>query len=289
MSAATAACDAILQSYHMISSLTALVPFFLTAIAAKSLDGADAPPAPPQDSRKDASGIPAPPSAGDLSSMWERYKGSLEDSTIAVLLITLGLFFCFMGKRVFKPFLVIAGFAAGVLLAVFGLSWFDYVIGPAHRNLISWIIIVVCGLLVAGACLYAWRIGVYAAAGLGGAALAVFVLSLKAGGVIENFMGRQATIIAFSALAIVAAIFLEDVAIVAATAISGALAATVGADFFLKTGFAVQVWDMIYHRTFTLSHFDNSMYYMFVATLILAVLGAVAQLLLPTKGFGRSG
>ena len=267
-------------------SLATLLPFFLSAVAAKDGDGADNAPA-PKSGDANPNGVPAPPSADDLSSMWAKYKVSLEDSTIAVLLLALGIFFCFMGKRVFKPFLVIAGFAAGVVLALFGLSWFGDMITPDH--LIRWIIVGVCGLLVAGACLYAWRIGVYAAAGLGGAALAVFVLSLKAGGVIENFMGRQATIIAFSALAILAAIFLEDVAIVAATAISGALATTVGADFFIKTGFATQVWDMISHRTFTLHHFDNSMYYMFVATLILAVLGAVSQLLLPTKGFGRSG
>ena len=147
----------------------------------------------------------------------------------------------------------------------------------------------VMGVVGAALSLYMWKIGVYLGAGLGGFALTTFLLSTIPGGVIENYMSRQTIIVIGTGLAVVAAIFLEDLAIVAATSISGALSTTVGVDMFVGTGFYVQIRDMITHRTSTLEHFNTSMYYMFAGTIGLAVLGAVCQLLAPSKGFGRSG
>jgi hypothetical protein len=214
---------------------------------------------------------------------------NLTTGVIGGIAVVVGLLMCFSGKRFFKVFLSLVGFIAGVVGGLLAMAFVTPLMNFSNPDMVTWIVAGILGVVGALVCLYAWKIGVYLGAGLGGYSIMTYILSLKAGGVIENELGRHGAIAVGVGLAVIAAIFLEDIAIVIASAISGSLISMVGLDCYFNTGFRVQVWDIAIKQTTKMPDLSGHMYYMFAGTLALAVLGVVVQLLSPSKGFGRSG
>jgi hypothetical protein len=214
-------------------------------------------------------------------------KINLTNGIIGGICIAVGLLLCFCGKRFFKLYLGLAGFIVGAVVAVNGLARFGGYLPAENTTTISWVIVIVLGLIAAGLSMWLWKIGVYASAGLGGYALMSFILSLKAGGVIENAMGRTGALVLGAGAAVIAAMFLEDIIIVIASSIIGSLTAIIGLDRFVQTGFTYQLFDTMMIMAVNIDQFHGPMYFMFAGTVALAVLGVVVQLLAPSKGFGR--
>lgn len=226
---------------------------------------------------------PAPPSMDEILAMT---KLSIKSGIAGAIAIVAGLLICFSGKRFFKAFLSIVGFAAGMLAGFTGMAYILPYTSFSDPNLVTWIVAVILGLIGATICLYAWKIGVYVGAGLGGYALMAYILSLGVGRKIESEIGRHAAIAIGVGAGVIAAIFLEDLAIIAASAITGAVSVAIGVDCYLNLGLRTLLYEMAIHRSFIVT-VDGPIYYMLAGTCALAVLGAVVQLLAPSKGFGR--
>lgn len=232
------------------------------------------------------SDLPAPPTTVD------EVTGlvlNLETGVIGAILMAIGILLTFSGKRFFKVFLALVGFCVGALLACISISFFHTLFDFSHSSTVTYIIAIVCGLILAGVAVMMWKLGVYAAAGLGGYTLMVYILSLKVGGLIEGHISRDLALCLAVIAAVVAAMFLEDIIIAVASAAFGSVAAMSGLDCFLNTGFRAQIYDQAIGMSFKLPKLTGNIYYMFAGTGALAVCGVVVQLLNPSKGYGRSG
>lgn len=209
-----------------------------------------------------------------------------QSGTAAIFFIFIGLFLCFMGKRLFKVFLGLVGFVAGFLLATTVMGTIkDHV---SFTEWGPWIIASVVGLIAGAICLYMWKVGVLVGAGLGGFALANYLMSLKVGGLLVSQYGRNAVVIGAIIICVVLAWFFETVVIVGTSAAAGAIIAVFGLDFYVKSGFAQQLYDQITSKTFSLEKFHSSTVWMFASVAALTVIGIIFQLLSPTKGYGRA-
>lgn len=210
---------------------------------------------------------------------------SANEQACNIMILIFGLILCFMGRRALSLFKVTTGLVSGILLALFSRVWLEGLIATDYATWV-WVAILV-GLVGMFICACVPKADIYAAAGLGGVALATLLLSPSVGGIVGSLVGRQVITAIFYIAAIIGAIFskeAEGAVVAAATAVSGALAIIVSSDLlFFKTGFATQIWDTIASHTLTHSHFANGVYYMLAATPILAVLGAATQLLIPSR------
>ena len=231
--------------------------------------------------------LPKPPSG--LQDILDMTKLSLTSGLLGSILIYAGLLMCFVGKRFFKLFLSVVGMAGGSIIGFIIMAHVrDWGVAIPNEVTITYVVAGIMGLVVAAVCLYVWKIGVYVGAGLGGYALITYILSLQVGGIIENQIGRQGALVIGVALGLLAAMFLEDLAISIASSFAGALSTMYGLDCFLNTGFRAQIYDQAIKRTFIIPTMTGEMYMMFAGTLGLAVLGVVVQLLSSSsKGYGR--
>jgi hypothetical protein len=218
-----------------------------------------------------------------LNITWDTY-------VIGIVLVAIGILLTFSGKRFFKIFLGCSGFLAGALLAVNLLAIFENLIYTFEEP--KWIYICfagVLGLLAAALCFFLWEIGVLACAGFGGYSLAIWIMSMQAGGVIEGYISRGAFITAVTVMAIILAWFFDNIAIIIASALAGALSIVVGFDCFVNWGFIAVLTNIVLPGHFAkLASLDIYCYIEIAAVAVLAVLGLVVQFLTGGKGKGYS-
>lgn len=152
------------------------------------------------------------------------------EGILGVLCIAGGLILCFLGKRIFKLFLGIVGFLAGVLLAILGLSITGEqlnTVDPFH-----WIFVTVGGLALCILCFYVWKLAVYLTGTMGGFALSLYLCSILPAESMQDLKLRAAFHVAFTVAGAIAVVYLEDTILIIATGIAGALIACYGADLF---------------------------------------------------------
>lgn len=231
--------------------------------------------------------LPAPPTS--LEEILELGKLTVTTGILGGALILAGLLLCFAGKRFFKLFLSLVGLSAGAVAGFIGMAFLNGLVTIPNALTVTYIVACITGLVVAAACLYMWKLGVYVGAGLGGYSAVIYILSLKVGGLIENQIGRQAALLIGVGLGVIGAMFLEDIAIAVASSMIGSLTAIYGVDCYANQGFRQQLRDQAMSRKITLPTINTPLYFMFAATIALAVCGIVVQLLHPSKGYGRSG
>lgn len=236
-----------------------------------------------------AAQVDLPPPPTSLDDVLELGKLTVTTGILGGALIIAGLLLCFAGKRFFKLFLSLVGLGAGAVAGFIGMAFLNGLVTIPNALVVTYVVAGITGLVVAAACLYMWKIGVYVGAGLGGYSAVLYILSLKVGGMIENHIGRQAILLIGVGLGVISAMFLEDIAIAVASSMVGALTTVYGLDCYLNQGFRQQIYDQAMSRTITLPTINTPLYFMFAATVALAVCGAVVQLLNPSKGYGRSG
>lgn len=236
-----------------------------------------------------AASVDLPPPPTSLDQVLELGQLTVTTGILGGILILVGLLLCFAGKRFFKLFLSLVGLAAGSVAGFIGMAFLNGLVTIPNALVVTYVVAGITGLVVAAACLYMWKIGVYVGAGLGGYSVVIYILSLKVGGLIENQIGRQAVLLIGVGLGVVAAMFLEDIAIAAASSMTGSLVAMYGVDYYANQGFRQQIYDQAVSRTVSLPTINTPLYFMFAGTIALAVCGMVVQLLNPSKGYGRSG
>ncbi|KAJ2693071.1 hypothetical protein H4R19_006058 [Coemansia spiralis] len=153
-------------------------------------------------------------------------------------LIAIGLFMTFVGYRLVKALVFLAGFCAMGGLVLYA----EYLIRPPHegekaRRLWYLAIAAVIGAAAGSALLFLYKVGIALVGALGGFAAASWILSMRSGGVIHSSTGRALLILALVAAGMAAALFLHRPAVIVLSSVWGAYALFVGIDCFARTGF----------------------------------------------------
>ncbi|KAJ1955786.1 hypothetical protein EC988_001692 [Linderina pennispora] len=166
--------------------------------------------------------------------------GALTASGIVagIVLIVIGVFFTFFGRKLVKVLIFLAGFCV-----VGGLTiYLEYKIRAPRedektREIVYLVVGGVLGLIAGGLLLCLYKVGIAFVGGLGGFALATWILSMKSGSLITSEAGRIVFIVVLIVIGMLLALFLEKPAIIVASAVWGSYALFVGIDCFAKTGF----------------------------------------------------
>ena len=187
----------------------------------------------------------------------------------------IGLFLVFNGRRFFKPFLAIVGFAAGFTLAVIIILWLDSQ-GSNPFSQYKAVIPFVAGFILAGLCLWFYRMAIYSGAAAGGFYLGLVLISVKDGALIPNGWGRVAFLAVCIATCVVLAHFFEFLITTIASALIGSFAATAAVDIFMKTGFLETAVECIQIRQINIKH-DTKAYGVVALFLGLATAGIATQ------------
>src|SRR5690606_4801398 len=153
---------------------------------------------------------------------------------------------------------------------------------------VSVVLCTIAGLVGSWVCFTMWELGVLTAAGFGGYSLAVWIMSMKEGLLIESYVTSSTFIAIISVVVVVAAWIFDEIAIVVASSISGAMALTLGVDCFLKWGL-LQVLLAQVSEEFGKAHLTMKIYFELGGAAGLAVIGALVQFLTgANKGYGKS-
>lgn len=222
-----------------------------------------------------------PPSAPPSSEVLAWADHAWSSGILGVILITLGSFLTFTGKRFFKIFLGVSGFLTFGVLGLNLVTWVHEVLFTLpYAFYVFWTVAIICGALGAWLCFTMWEIGVLAAAGFGGYSLGVWVMSMKTGLLIEGYMTRSVFLTICSCAAVAFAWFFDEVAIVIASSISGSMCLVVGVDCFLRWGLAQVLLAMMLQREFgALAKVSMYVYIELAAVAVLAIIGALVQFL----------
>ncbi|KAJ1954653.1 hypothetical protein GGI12_005742, partial [Dipsacomyces acuminosporus] len=197
-----------------------------------------------------------------------------------VILLIVGLFFNYLGVKIIKLLIFLTGFCVIGGLVLYA----EYKIRPPRQDekgrAIGYLVGAgVLGLLGGALLIFLYKVGIALLGGLGGFAIASWILSLKSGGLIPSEGGRIGFIIGFVVLGIVAILFLERPAIIVASSIWGAYALFIGIDCFARTGF--QDATLTFLKTpgakFTVT---PKVYGMIAGMAVSAVLGIIIQFII---------
>ena len=215
----------------------------------------------------------------DLSGM------TIEKTAFGVIFAALGAYLCFAGKRFFKVFLALIGFAAAGLLTLQGLLYLDGIwdFGD-NRKLIYLTVTGICGLIGGAVGMLAWRIGVYACAGAGGYMAGTWLMATIAS--ITNHVSRQTFLVITTIAAIVLVTFFDELVVKLASAILGAALLASGLDCFLETGYNELLLTVMYERVPPES-LSKEQYGMLGGVAVVAALGFLVQSIYGGRGFGR--
>lgn len=198
------------------------------------------------------------------------FNVSIHGYIVGIVAILTGIYFCFFGYRFFKITMFLAGFWLFSNLTYIGMARLG------ASDTLTLIIAIIVGLLGGGLFACCWYFGLYILAALAGYVLALWILALKIGGLIEGNVGRAV----FIAVLVVAAVILmwvfERLAVVLATSLVGAFLIMFGIDVFAHTGFAVAVQSFLDGGKFP-DNVDTKIYIMLVSTLVLAIIGILIQ------------
>jgi len=140
------------------------------------------------------------------------------------------------------------------------------------------IVAIVVG-LIAGCCLACcWHLGIYVLAALFGYALALWILSWKAGGLITSPTGRIILIVVLVVVSVILMFFFEKPMIILSTSFVGGFLIIFGIDLFAQTGFATLVASFLEsNSTPSQDALTWQIYILLAGVLLLAIIGCVVQ------------
>jgi hypothetical protein len=206
---------------------------------------------------------------------------STTGKVIGAVSILLGLIITFFGYQLLDLIIGVCGFIVFGDLAYFILVRAEPPSGYGDgRGYILLIVPIVVGILGALLAYSIFRLGLALVGFLGGASLAILILSFGTHGLIQNDWGRLVFIGVLGLVMAIAIQFAERPIVIIATAIAGSLAVFMGLDSFINTGFN-QITQLFLFRGIGvegLSHQATAeVWYMIAATIVLAIIGAVYQ------------
>ncbi|KAJ3392296.1 hypothetical protein HDU92_008527 [Lobulomyces angularis] len=197
----------------------------------------------------------------------------------AIVLIITGFVLVFFGNRLFKPILFIAGFYIFAVLSFIVLSGIETRSGTLlfgnNRSLIFLIIALVSGILGGLLLTVLWKLGLSAIGGLLGYILAILILSVVNGGVIESGIGRTIFLVGFFVVGAILIHFIEKPILILGTALPGSYAMFFGIDVFANTGFNIAMQSFI--STGVIYKVSPAVYGMMGGVVAVAIIGIVLQ------------
>jgi hypothetical protein len=135
---------------------------------------------------------------------------------IVGLMIAMGAVLCFFGYRAFRGVLVVAGFVLGFVFT------FDAIVTFFHHRYAAFFVALVVGVVLGALSTRVYLVGVFVVAALFGVALALHFYAIGA----EK--PEPAMLFMFGAVAGIAAVYFQKVAIIAVTALAGAWGVVAG-------------------------------------------------------------
>ncbi|PWA00783.1 hypothetical protein BB558_003160 [Smittium angustum] len=197
--------------------------------------------------------------------------------TTGVILLVLGTIFLFFGRKFIKVTVFLGGFFLVGMVFLIIIYW---VIPPNKgdniRELIYLTIGIVLGLIGGALALWLYKTNLLIIGGLGGFALATYVMGWSSTGLFTQNWAKIIFICGFVVVSALLVMFLERPAIILSTSVYGSYAVFVGIDCFAKTGFKESITNVL-SKTKAPIKITPSMYGMLVGVVIFAVIGAVVQ------------
>lgn len=206
---------------------------------------------------------------------------------LGAILMALGATMAFGGKRFFKLFLGASGFLAASTMEFNFLAVVDQkILSIPYKLYFITGASVIMGVLGAYGCIKMWEYGVLACAGFGGYSLGLWLMSLQAGALIQNYVAFEAFIALCTVGAVVMAWFFDNISVIVTSAVGGSVALVVGADCYLKWGLFQMLLAQLMPLDFARPQMSHHVYMELAAVVAIAVLGGVVQCL---AGSGRGG
>ncbi|KAL1920980.1 uncharacterized protein VTP21DRAFT_11615 [Calcarisporiella thermophila] len=214
--------------------------------------------------------IPNIPEQLDPRVTLSRFQITVPAIVGAVILIAVGLYFALLGYRFFKVTMFFVGLYVVSILVATALLNTNAASNTALVLGVSLGVGVVAGLIL----VCCWFVGLFFLGGLGGFFLAMFILSLKTGGLIESNTGRIIFIICLVVAGGVLIWFLEKPITIIFTSLIGSFSLFLGIDFFAQTGLYA-CFDAFLHSGRFVA--DGKVYGMLAGMAVFFLIGLIVQ------------
>ncbi|CAG8486346.1 6391_t:CDS:2 [Ambispora gerdemannii] len=197
---------------------------------------------------------------------------------LGIILIIVGVIYCFFGRRFYRLTMFLLGFYVGSLI-----TW--VILTNAEPNngygkaasVILLVVSLAVGLIIGLITMCCADLAVWILGGLAGYTVALFILALADNGIIHSKAGRIIFILIFIIAGFLLMFFFKNIMIILSTAFIGAYSIILGLDMFVRTGFKESVrlfmdgnHDIVYNATW-------KVYLMLAALLALFILGSIFQ------------
>ncbi|KAG9286697.1 hypothetical protein G9A89_012247 [Geosiphon pyriformis] len=235
-------------------------------------------------SKRDEPGNPTNPSNdADIN-----YSGSKDNSTgkittqdtiFGIVLISLGIIYCFFGRKFYSVTFFLVGFYVGGLISLVILSNAE----PADKgygkasDAIYIVVPLLAGLLFGSLFAFFSEVAIWALGALGGYVLAVFILSLSENGLIASKIGRIVFILAIVIISVSLSIFFQNIIIILGTSLIGSYSIIAGIDLFAKTGFLDAIRSFMDGNHHIIYNSTVKIHLMLVGVVGLFILGSIIQ------------
>ncbi|KAI9333343.1 hypothetical protein DFJ73DRAFT_854439, partial [Zopfochytrium polystomum] len=207
------------------------------------------------------------------------YSITAPAAVVGAIGILLGLFLVFFGLRLYLPTIFAIGFAFGAAVGYTVLTRVEPSSGYPSRDLVLLLGSIGAGIVVGALLLCLRGLAVSLIGGAAGLYLALFLLSLRSGGLIQSDVGRLVFIAVFVVVGAIAAVVVERWAVIVGTSVVGSYLFVLGVDCFAQTGFTTAATDFLGGGGLSFGDFEaNGKVWALAATfVILALIGIVTQ------------
>ncbi|KAI8834663.1 hypothetical protein BC829DRAFT_422214 [Chytridium lagenaria] len=206
-------------------------------------------------------------------------KLTLGGGLTGALSILVGGFILFFGFKLYKPTIFVVGSIIGSMLGYNILIRVEPSNGYPSRELVLLLGSIAIGILFGFLLLCLRRLCIFALGAVGGFFLAIFILGLRPGSLIESGWGRWIFIAVFVIIGIVAALKLEKPLVIFVTSFAGSYGVIFGVDCFAGVGFAEAAARAVAGGNVDVSAFqvDGKVIAMAISVLVLTAIGVVVQ------------
>ncbi|KAI9217632.1 hypothetical protein BC828DRAFT_390679 [Blastocladiella britannica] len=199
-----------------------------------------------------------------------------EGYVLAIALIVSGIFMAFFGARLVRFAVMLAGAYLGLCVAVLVTSLVEPAAGFSNPRLVYTVAMIVCAVVGAFVFSFFIKIGLAAIGAFGGYTLALFLLTLRSGGLIHSQVGQLVFIIGLAIIGAILIFWAERQLIRVGTSIGGSYVTFVGLDYFVKSGFKEAAVQFLGHPS---TGFETSgkVYGMVAGVVVMSVVAIFVQ------------
>ncbi|KAJ3040284.1 hypothetical protein HK097_002597, partial [Rhizophlyctis rosea] len=215
----------------------------------------------------------------------ERLLGKLTIASgiTGALFIATGFIFCFLGRKLFKPTLFLAGFYMGGIAAYLILNKIQTHMDFGDKKDVVYVIcVLVVGAIVGGLCLCFLKLALLALGALLGLVFAQLILMCGIGSLIDGTT-RTVIVVIFMILTAILVVCTERTTITLGTSFIGATVAIIGIDVFAHTGLTAVITMLLQYTLPPVSSIPPKAWGLLAAGIVLAIIGAIVQFKSPLR------